>query len=346
MADALPPPWVPAFPPRQAPVPAAPATPASSRRRVRLGLAALLSALVGGAGALATQGQLGLGVLDRATGTPSPAETNPPRSAAAPLPTLARVSASTAGSSIDSTSYRSRALRRSGSFLVYLPPGYADSTRRYPVLYLLHGNEQRASAFLQIGLQRRLDGLIARHAITPMIAVMIQGGRGSNNWRDLGPARYRSYVLEVQQLVDRMLPTLADRDSRAIAGVSMGGYGAMNVALSAPARFAVVESWLGFFDGLQRKLRADRPVLAHTRLHAFLYGGASDRIADPGEDRAFASTLRANGVSARSAVYPGEHSLATIRAHLTQMLVLAGRELAASARARHDARPRAQHGRR
>ena len=45
----------------------------------------------------------------------------------------------------------------------------------------------------------------------------------------------------------------------------MGGYGAMNVALSNPYRFGVVESWLGFFNGLEGNLRADRPVISRLR---------------------------------------------------------------------------------
>ena len=92
-----------------------------------------------------------------------------------------------------------------------------------------------------------------------MIAVMIQGGPGANNWRNLGGPHYESYVLEVQELIDRMLPTIAARGARAIAGDSMGGYGAMNVALGNPHASRVVESWLGFFNGLEAELRADRP---------------------------------------------------------------------------------------
>jgi S-formylglutathione hydrolase FrmB len=202
------------------------------------------------------------------------------------------------------------------------------------VLYLLHGKSQPASAFLEIGLQEMLDRLIAQHVVPPLIAVMVQGGRGADNWRDLGPQRYESYVIEVQELVDRTLPTLPDRGERAIAGDSMGGYGAMHIALDFPHRFAVVESWLGFFNGLQGELRADRPLLARAGLHAFLYGGASDDIADPSENAPFAAALRADGASARSAVYPGGHSLETLHAHLGSMLAFAGRALSQGAAAR------------
>ena len=89
-----------------------------------------------------------------------------------------------AGSSIDTANYHSAALGGTGSFHVYLPPGYASSTQRYPVLYLLHGNEQPATAFLQLGLQGELDTLIAR-ARDPAADRRDDPGRpGANNWRD------------------------------------------------------------------------------------------------------------------------------------------------------------------
>ncbi|MHB8234461.1 MAG: alpha/beta hydrolase, partial [Solirubrobacteraceae bacterium] len=248
--------------------------------------------------------------------------------APAPLPTLVAAGHDRAGSSIDAASYQSAALGGTGSFHVYLPPGYGASTQRYPVLYLLHGNEQPATAFLQLGLQGELDTLIARHEIPPLIAVMIQGGPGDNNWRDRAGHHYESYVVEVQELIDRMLPTVAERGARAIAGDSMGGFGAMNVALGHPQRFAVVESWLGFFDGLSARLQAARPVIEREGLKAFVYGAVSDGIANPAENAPFAAQLRAAGASARGAVYAGEHDMQTLHAHLPHMLLFAGGALA------------------
>jgi len=247
----------------------------------------------------------------------------PPRS-------LVPLSHDAAGSAIDGASYTSLALHSEGSFLVYLPPGYGSTSRRYPVLYLLHGNGQSDRSFLQIGLQASLDRLIATHSIPPLIAVMIQGGAGMNNWRDHGLRRYESYVLEVQKLADRTLPTVADRSGRAIAGYSMGGYGAANIALAHPDRFAVLESWLGFFNGLQGELRADRAILSRIGMHAFLYGGASDQIANPAENAPFAAALRAAGASAHGAVYPGGHTFAMLHEHLSQMLQFAGATLSAA----------------
>ena len=223
---------------------------------------------------------------------------------------------------------------------MYLPPGYASTTLHYPVLYMLTGEDQSNTAFLQIGLQSQLDRLIARHAIPPMIAVMIQGGPGANLWRNEGALGYERYILEVQEMIDEMLPTVPARGARAVVGDSMGGYGAMNVALANPYRFGVVESWLSFFNGLQGDLRADRPIFSRLGLHAFVYGGEQDHIANPDEDLPFAAALRSAGADARGTIYPGEHNLETIEAHLESMLVFAGhalRQPAANAAQAHAA---------
>jgi len=246
----------------------------------------------------------------------------------APAASVSLVGIASTGSTIAAVRYPSAALHERGSFLVYLPPGFSYGTRHYPVLYLLHGNDQRATAFLELGLARTLDRLAGEGAIRPLIAVMVQGGRGPNNWRDEGARGYEQYVLEVQQLVDRVFPTLAERSARAIAGDSMGGYGAMNIALGHPDRFAVVESWLGFFNGLRGELRAARPVIARFGLRAFVYGGASDTIADPTEDEPFAAALRAAGADATGVVYAGGHTMATLAQHLSHMLEFAGGALA------------------
>jgi enterochelin esterase-like enzyme len=297
----------------------------------------LLGALLAACAALASNGQLDVErLLGLRSGEPTAEYLPASRTSAPPLsqlPSLTPFSHDAARSSIDVARYNSPSLRSEGEFYVYLPTGYATTTARYPVLYLLHGNNQPATAFLQIGLQGELDSLIAHHVIPPLIAVMIQGGTGANNWQ----GRYEHYVLEVQEMIDRMLPTRPARESRAIAGDSMGGYGAMNVALGNPFRFGVVESWLGFFNGLEGELRSDRPVLEQIGLHALIYGGASDRIADPSENAPFAAALRRAGATAKGAVYPGEHSLETLESHLGSMLTYAGRALA---RAQHGATAR------
>lgn len=324
----LPPSWVPAFPPALEPAGAgAPARSLSRPARANpwlLLVTALLSAVLALAALLALRGPSSLERLLGLRAAPPAATVAAPRAAPAPLPTLVAGGHDAAGSSIDTAGYASAALGATGSFHVYIPPGFASTTRRYAVLYLLHGNDQPATAFLALGLQEQLDRLIARRKIPPLIAVMIQGGRGANNWR----GRYESYVLEVQQLVDRMLPTTPSRSARAIAGDSMGGYGAMNIALGNPRRFSVVESWLGFFNGLEGELAAAKPTIEREGLHAYVYGGASDVIADPSEDAPFAARLRAAGASAHGVVFEGGHTMETLEAHIEHMLLYAGRALA------------------
>lgn len=332
----LPPPWVPAVPPRleYAFAGASTARPALApgvrRRRRRLLLAALIAGLLAVCCALALQGRLTIeGITGRnATSLPvSPGRPGAGPAPGPPLPQLIPISRDRAGSVIARASFASAALAGRGAFLVYLPPGGATGTSaRFPVLYLLHGRNGHAAAFLEVGIQRALDRLIGSGAIPPMIAVMVQDLGGWQNWRDVGRRHSASYVVEVQELIDRMLPTIAKRAGRAIAGSSMGGFGAMHVALANPERFSVVESWLGFFDGLDVELRAAAPVLARLGLHAFLYGAEADPVAVPEENPSFAAALRAAGAHAEGVIYPGGHSLEKVQEHLD-----AGLRFAASA---------------
>jgi enterochelin esterase-like enzyme len=247
---------------------------------------------------------------------------------ATPLPSPVLVSTDAAGSSIASLTYDSQALGYRDSLLVYLPPGYSvDAAERYPVLYLLHGDDQGAQSFLRLGLRGALDHLIASHAIAPMIVVMLEGAGRTDNWRNGGGPAYESYVTEAQRLVDRVLPTIPNRASRAIAGYSMGGFGAMNIALKNLKSFSVAESWEGYFDGLSGELVADRSLLAKLPFHAFVYGGASDPVASPSEDAPWAAALRAEGADADAAIYPGAHTFAPLEAHLEQMLTFAARSM-------------------
>lgn len=330
----MPPAWVPAHPPSLAS--GALEAPLRQRRLSvarSLLIALLLLALAGVSGALALKHELPLQTPPNArVDQPSaPARIADTRDAI-PLPTLARVSEDGAGSTIDRASFPSSALRSEGSFLVYLPPGYASTEQRYPVLYLLHGRNGHATAFLEVGIQEDLDRLIARKEVPPMIAVMIQDRSGLNNWRDIGTRHSAGYVTEVQELVDRMLPTIPRRWARAIAGSSMGGFGAMHVALANPYRFSVVESWLGFFDNLERELRADRRAIERLGLHAFLYGASEDPVAVPAEDPWFAGLLRSAGAQAHSAIYPGGHSLQKVSEYLETGLLFAAHSLRAAQR--------------
>jgi S-formylglutathione hydrolase FrmB len=131
---------------------------------------------------------------------------------------------------------------------VLLPNGYARSHRRYPVLYLLHGASDDFTSWTRSGdVVRATAGL-------PLIVVMPDGGRGGwyADWRNGGrggPPRWETYHVEqLVGLVDRRFRTVAARRGRAIAGLSMGGFGALSYAARHPDRYASAASFSGGVD--------------------------------------------------------------------------------------------------
>lgn len=128
---------------------------------------------------------------------------------------------------------------------VYLPPGYATSGLRYPVVYLLHGGGGDQGDWVSQGsLQETLDASAA--AGHPVIAVTPDGRSGQ--WFDYRDSSFQleTYVLRyLIPYVDRHLNTIADRRGRAITGLSNGGYGALHFAAKAPDQFIAAGSMSG-----------------------------------------------------------------------------------------------------
>lgn len=116
---------------------------------------------------------------------------------------------------------------------VYLPPSYdREPTARFPVLILLHGLAGASQDWLdRANLPALVDEAIARRRIKPMIVVMPDGGEGYwVDWPDGDPAnRYGSLVEpELREWTDS---TFRTNGRRAIGGLSMGGFGALSIAL-------------------------------------------------------------------------------------------------------------------
>jgi S-formylglutathione hydrolase FrmB len=132
---------------------------------------------------------------------------------------------------------------------VLLPRGYdADPSRRYPVLYLLHGANSDYTSWTEDG---GAEALTARY---PLIVVMPDGG--SQGWYTdwyRGDAtvqpRWETYhVNELVPWVDARFRTDASRAGRAIAGLSMGGYGALDYAARHPDVYAAAASFSGALE--------------------------------------------------------------------------------------------------
>ncbi|MFN8357223.1 MAG: alpha/beta hydrolase-fold protein [Spirosomataceae bacterium] len=125
---------------------------------------------------------------------------------------------------------------------VYLPPNYDASTQRYPVIYYLHGFMGKDNIFPQ--MQAILDEGIRRQKIKPFIFVqadqytLFEGSFYSNssltgNWDEFESKELVDYI-------DKNFRTLASRESRGIAGHSMGGYGAFKIGMLHPEVFSSI----------------------------------------------------------------------------------------------------------
>ncbi|MBN9520205.1 esterase [bacterium] len=133
---------------------------------------------------------------------------------------------------------------------VYCPPGYdANPTRRYPVLYLQHGAGEDERGWVSQGRANFiLDNLLAAGKARPMLVVM-DWGYAAKAGAKAPPDAFEEVVLnDLIPGVDAAFRTLADRDHRAIAGLSMGAGQALRIGLTHPDTF----SYVGAFSGAGR----------------------------------------------------------------------------------------------
>jgi len=142
-----------------------------------------------------------------------------------------------AASSVITREFDSAALQRKWSYAVYLPDGYETSNLKYPVLYLLHGHGQDLYAWVNYGhIQPTTDELIAHGEIPPAIIVMPDAGM---TWFvDRKEKMETAVIQDLVGDVQRTFRVIDDRKGRAIAGLSMGGYGALRFVLKYPEMFA------------------------------------------------------------------------------------------------------------
>ena len=135
---------------------------------------------------------------------------------------------------------------------IYLPPDYSP-TKHYPVLYLLHGFWGAPSSFVvSLRFADVADALIRDGSAQPFIAVMPPGGLPNGSKRQRAESEWAGVwedfvVRGVVPWVDAHLPTTRTARGRALAGVSAGAYGAVDIALRHVGVFGVAESWEGYF---------------------------------------------------------------------------------------------------
>jgi len=165
------------------------------------------------------------------TATPTPVLTGTPVTASEPLQGLLLDDHLVSPIIGDTFAYR-----------VYLPPDYLNApARRYPVLYVLHGNGGNYTEWSDSFLPEQIDRMIVANDVDPMIVVMPDDGEATYfaNW-DNGP-RWGDYITEdVVSTIDQRYRTIVSPSGRAIGGLSMGGLGALNLAFQHPDVFGVV----------------------------------------------------------------------------------------------------------
>jgi len=145
------------------------------------------------------------------------------------------------GGELQTKSFRSDVLGREVKINVLLPDGYeAEKDRRYPVVYLLHGYGGDYSEWTKADIVAEAKGLAA-------IIAMPEGDQSFYvNHHEDPNGRWEDYITkDVVTYVDESYRTAARRESRAISGLSMGGYGAMALGLRHPDLFASVASHSG-----------------------------------------------------------------------------------------------------
>lgn len=152
--------------------------------------------------------------------------------------------------------YDSPGLNMKRRLTIYTPPGYESSTQKYPVLYLLHGAGGDEEAWMALGrLSQIMDNLIAEGKAKPMIVVMPNGNvtqeaapgegiRGFYKPQFMEPktmsGSYIGTFMDIVNFVEKNYKVKANKENRAIAGLSMGGFHSLHISRYFPNTFDYV----------------------------------------------------------------------------------------------------------
>jgi enterochelin esterase-like enzyme len=233
--------------------------------------------------------------------------------------------------------YKSTIVGDQRDFYVYTPPGYDPrAKKKYPALYLLHGFSDDASGWSAVGRANViLDNLIAENRARPMIIVMplgygapeiLKGGFAAFHnatLRQRNFDRFRDALMgEVIPQVEADYRIIKDRESRAIAGLSMGGSESLLTGLNQLEKFA----WIGAFSagGLTEEFEAEFPGLdakANSQLRLlWIACGTEDRLLEI--NRKFRDWLKSKGIQHTDIETPGAHTWMVWRRNLASFASL------------------------
>jgi enterochelin esterase family protein len=218
--------------------------------------------------------------------------------------------------------YRSKVTGADRRIYIYTPPGYDDGKARYPVLYLQHGSGESERGWTSQGRANFiLDNLIAAKKARPMIIVMESGYASKPGEEDQrGNAAFSDVVAnDLVPLIDSTYRTIAKRESRAIAGLSMGGGQAIRTGLAHLDLFGSI----GIFSGAVRDFDAQtsfdgffaKPDEANRKLKLLWIGcGTEDGLI--ASARKMHGTLEKSGIKHQWWEGAGSHEWQVWRKHL------------------------------
>lgn len=225
---------------------------------------------------------------------------------------------------------RSAVLQRTERMVVYLPPGYEKSSRRYPVLYLVHGSGDVPESWVNAGHANFiLDNLIADGKAKPMIVVMPAGHAVPFNTPRGGPVSnndlFEQYVVkEVIPMVEAKYRTAPGARNRVLAGLSMGGGHTIYTGFSHPELFGA----LGVFSpGLPRdfdskfhSILEDPKALNEKVKVIWIACGDNDTTVQYPRIKTWAESLNQHGVHETFHTYAGAHTWPVWRMSLTDFV--------------------------
>ncbi|HEX6490006.1 MAG TPA: alpha/beta hydrolase-fold protein [Gaiellaceae bacterium] len=240
--------------------------------------------------------------------------------------------------------FYSAAVRGTVHLTILLPAGYRAGSRRYPVVYFLHGLPASSQTYRNVGFLRDALAGVRR----PAILVAPQGARDTDTdpeYLDWGPGRNweTAVAQELPAYIDAHYRTIANRRGRALVGLSAGGYGAVSLAIHHLESFSVIESWSGYFHptdpsgtssldlgSASRNQRADihsyvgllrQEFLDRPTFFGFYVGSNDTRFRQ--ENLLLHQELVAAGVPHVFKLYPGAHEERVWRDHARLWLGLA-----------------------
>lgn len=222
--------------------------------------------------------------------------------------------------------YQSKALDGLRRVNVYLPPGYDNTQARLPVLYLFHGANADENAWVRLGRANLiLDNLSAAGKIKPFIVVMPFGygvdpnaGPQNENTTRFG----KDLLDDVIPMIDRRYRTLANREHRAIVGLSMGGGQALGIGLnhldvfSHVGGFSAAIGQAAVFPKTYASLIADPDTNRKLRL---LWVGCGTGDSLFGANKEFSNFLSTNKVKHTFRETTGAHTWMVWRRYLNEV---------------------------